>query len=325
MKSKGRHTLRTLVIGAAAAVLLAGAGPARAGGGELRVGMTAADIPLSWGQPDQGFEGFRFMGLMLYDALINWDMSSAEKASGLIPGLAESWTVDENDRTKWVFKLRQGVTFHDGSDFDADAVLWNFDRLFDKNAPQYSARMASLVNFRIPSLVYDADTNAKGWKKIDSHTVEFTTKSPDSFFPYQICYILMSSPAQFDAVGGDWNKFAQSPSGTGPWQLVQIVPRERAEFVPFKAHWDPARQPKLDKVITIPIPDPNARTAALLSGQVDWIEAPAPDAIPKAGTAGHGDLVQPLPACLVLAPEPGRGFAVERCPHPQGRQPRHRP
>lgn len=68
--------------------------------GTLRVGMTAADIPLSWGQPDQGFEGFRFMGLMVYDALINWDMSSADKPSGLIPGLAESWSVDPNDKTK---------------------------------------------------------------------------------------------------------------------------------------------------------------------------------------------------------------------------------
>jgi len=147
--------------------------------------------------------------------------------------------------------------------------------------PQYSARQGSLVNFRISSVAYDSASNAKGWKKIDKYTVEFTTKSPDSFFPYQISYILMSSPAQFDKTGKDWKQFAKNPSGTGPWKLVKLVPRERAEFVPFKDHWDPTRQPKLDKVITLPIPDPNARTAALLSGQVDWIEAPAPDAIPK--------------------------------------------
>ena len=159
------------------------------------------------------------------------------------------------------------MKFHDGSDFDADAVLWNFDRLFDKDSPQYSARMASLVNFRIPSLAYDPATNAKGWKKIDSHTVEFTTKSPDSFFPYQVCYILMSSPARFE----EWNKFAETPSGTGPLAARQAGPRGSApSFVPFADHWDASRQPKLDKVITIPLPDPNARTAALLAGQVDW-------------------------------------------------------
>ena len=254
--------------------------------GTLRVGMTAADIPLSWGQPDNGFEGFRFMGLMVYDALINWDLSSADKPSGLIPGLAESWTVDNDKKTTWTFKLRRGVKFHDGSEFNADAVIWNFDRLFDKNVPQYSARMASLVNFRIPAIVYDEASNTKGWRKVDDYTVEFTTKSPDSFFPYQICYILMSSPAQFDKVGKDWGKFAEQPSGTGPWRMVNLVPRERAEFLPFKDHWDATRLPKLDKVITVPIPDPNARTAALLSGQVDWIEAPAPDAIPRLKSQG---------------------------------------
>ncbi len=57
MEPKGQGTPGSLAVAAAAAVLLVGTGPARAGGGELRVGMTAADIPLSWGQPDQGFEG----------------------------------------------------------------------------------------------------------------------------------------------------------------------------------------------------------------------------------------------------------------------------
>jgi len=256
---------------------LAFATPAQAQG-TLRLGMTAADIPTSFGQPDNGFEGFRWMGLMVYDALVNWDLSSAGKASGLIPGLAESYAVDANDKTKWVFKLRRGVKFHDGSDFNADAVVFNFDKLFQKDAPQYSARQASLVNFRIPSVA--------SWKKLDDHTVEFTTKAPDSFFPYQICYILMASPAQWEKTGKDWDKFASQPSGTGPWKLINLVPRERAEFVPNKAYWDKNLVPKLDRVVTFPIPDPNARTAALLSGQVDWIEAPSPDAIPRLKAQG---------------------------------------
>ena len=247
-------------------------------GGTLRIGMTAADIPTSFGQPDNGFEGFRFMGLMLYDALINWDLTAVDGPSGLVPGLAESWAVDPNDGSKWIFKLRKGAKFHDGSEFDADAVVFNFNKLFDKGSPQYSARQASLVNFRIPAV--------KAWKKIDKYTIEFTTKGPDSFFPYQVVYILMASPQQWANTGKDWNKFALTPSGTGPWLLTQLVARERAEFVPFKGHWDSTRIPKLDKVVTLPIPDPNARTAALLSGQVDWIEAPSPDAIPRMKQAG---------------------------------------
>jgi len=255
--------------------------------GTLKVGMTLADIPVSFGQPDQGFEGFRFMGLMLYDALINWDMSQGDKPSGLIPGLAESWSVDPSDKTKWVFKLRKNVKFHDGSAFNADAVIFNFDKLLDKNSPQFSARQGSLVNFRIPSI--------KSYKKIDEYTVEFITHKPDSFVPYQLCYILMASPAQWEKTGKNWNTFAKTPSGTGPWKLETIVPREKAEFVPFKGHWDANRVPKLEKVITIPIPDPNARTAALLSGQVDWIEAPAPDAIPRIKSKGFDVVANAYP------------------------------
>ena len=61
----------------------------------LRIGMTAADIPRTLGQPDQGFEGNRFTGLTMYDALTMWDLSSADKASVMIPGLATEWKVDD--------------------------------------------------------------------------------------------------------------------------------------------------------------------------------------------------------------------------------------
>ena len=64
--------------------------------GTLRVGMTAADIPLTTGQTDQGGEGMRFMGYTVYDALINWDLSSADKPSDLKPGLATAWAVEPN-------------------------------------------------------------------------------------------------------------------------------------------------------------------------------------------------------------------------------------
>ncbi len=95
----------------------------------LRIGMTAADIPRTLGQPDQGFEGNRFTGLTMYDALTMWDLSSADKASVMIPGLATEWKVDDADKKKWTFKLRPGVTFHDGSPFNADAVVWNVEKV----------------------------------------------------------------------------------------------------------------------------------------------------------------------------------------------------
>src|ERR1700704_3825941 len=100
-------------IGLAAFVLAAIASYAAVAAGVLRIGMTASDIPLTTGQADNGGEGMRFMGYTVYDGLINWDLSSADKPSDLVPGLAVSWSVDEADKTKWTFKLRQGVTFHD--------------------------------------------------------------------------------------------------------------------------------------------------------------------------------------------------------------------
>src|SRR6202521_4676285 len=72
----------------------------------LRIGMTAADIPRTLGQPDQGFEGNRFTGLTMYDALTMWDLSSTDKASVMIAGLATEWAVDAADNKKWIFKLR---------------------------------------------------------------------------------------------------------------------------------------------------------------------------------------------------------------------------
>ena len=66
----------------------------------LRIGMTAADIPRTLGQPDQGFEGNRFTGIPIYDSLTQWDLSKANEASVLIPGVATEWKVSDEDKTK---------------------------------------------------------------------------------------------------------------------------------------------------------------------------------------------------------------------------------
>ena len=75
----------------------------------LRVAMTAGDVPMTIGQPDQGFEGYRFVGYNLYDSLILWDLSRADVVADLRPGLATSWTVDPADPHRWIIVLRQGV------------------------------------------------------------------------------------------------------------------------------------------------------------------------------------------------------------------------
>ncbi|HEX9462686.1 MAG TPA: ABC transporter substrate-binding protein [Alphaproteobacteria bacterium] len=266
--------------GAAAAALtiaLALAAPASAQG-TLRIGMTASDIPLTTGQTDNGGEGMRFMGYTVYDALVNWDLSSADKPSDLVPGLATTWSVDPTDKAKWTFKLREGAKFHDGSEFTADAVVWNLDKLLDNKSPQFDPRQSAQGRTRIPSV--------GTYKAIDKYTVEIKTKTPDATLPYQLAWFMISSPAQWEKLGKSWDEFAKTPSGTGPWKLTAFVPRERAEMVRNADYWDKARVPKLEKLVLIPLPEPNARVAALESGQVDWIEAPAPDAV--ASLTSHG-------------------------------------
>jgi len=252
----------------------------------LRIGMTAADIPRTLGQPDQGFEGNRFTGLTMYDALTMWDLSSADKASVLLPGLATEWKVDDADKRKWTFKLRPGVTFHDGSPFNADAVVWNVDKVLKKDALQFDASQVGLTASRMPTLV--------SAKKIDDMTVELTTKEPDSFLPINLTNLFMASPAKwqkfFDAASGAdekakaqaaWDAFARDASGTGPWKMSSFTPRERLEVAKNENYWDKARVPHVDKMVLLPMPEANARTAALLAGQIDWAEAPAPDALPE--------------------------------------------
>jgi ABC-type transport system substrate-binding protein len=182
--------MKRAILSTAAALFIA-ASPAQAQG-TLRIAMTASDIPLTTGQTDQGGEGMRFMGYTLYDALINWDLSSATKPSVLVPGLATTWGVDEGDasKTKWLFKLREGVKFHDGSDFTADAVVWNLDKIIKKDSPQFDARQSGQGLTRIPAVA--------GYRAIDKYTVEISTKAPDATLPYQIAWIMMSSPAQWE-------------------------------------------------------------------------------------------------------------------------------
>lgn len=254
----------------------------------LRIAMTAADIPRTLGQPDQGFEGNRFTGIPIYDSLTQWDLSKSDAPSVVIPGLATSWAVDAKDKTKWVFKLRPGVKFHDGSAFNADAVVWNVAKVLDKEAPQFDPSQVGVTASRMPTL--------RSARKIDDLTIELITSEPDAFLPINLTNLFMASPAQWEAKlkavpasvtvpaersKAAWTAFAADPAGSGPFKVTRFVARERLELAANKSYWDARRVPKIDKVVMLPMPEANARTAALLGGQVDWIEAPAPDAMPQ--------------------------------------------
>jgi peptide/nickel transport system substrate-binding protein len=66
---------------------------------------------------------------------VEWDLSQ-EKPSGLVPGLATEWHIDPQNTSRWIFTLRPGVKFHDGTEVNADAIVWNVDKVLNKAAPQ---------------------------------------------------------------------------------------------------------------------------------------------------------------------------------------------
>src|SRR6266403_4679576 len=244
----------------------------------VRYGISMADIPLTTGQPDRGAGAYQFSAYTIYDPLVAWEMDVADRPGKLVPGLATEWKVDDADKKKWRFTLRQGVKFHDGSEFNADAVIWNLDKVLNEKAPQFDKRQSAQVKTRLPSVA--------SYAKIDDSTVEITTKAVDSFFPYQMLWFLVSSPAQYEKLSKDWDKFASQPSGTGPFKLTKLVPRELAELSKNEDYWTKKRIPKVDRLILIPTPEALTRTNALLAGQVDLIETPAPDALPRLKQSG---------------------------------------
>jgi ABC-type transport system substrate-binding protein len=262
---------------------------AAASGGVLRIAMTAADLPTVTGIPNNGGEGYRFLGYPVYDALVNWDYTHPDKLADVTPGVFESWSVDPASPTKWVFRLRRSVVFHDGSPLVMDDIIWNLGRVWDRNAPQFDPQSSPIVRAVVNVL--------DRWEKIDEDSIALYTKMPFSFFPYLLTYNLMASPRQWEKMGRSWAGFAQAPSGTGPFRITRVAPGQYVEMQRNENYWNKARIPKVERMVVYPMAEATTRLAALRSGQVDWIEVPPPDAIPSLRQAGFQISLWPYPHC----------------------------
>jgi len=279
------HVTRRSAIGLAASAFATPA-LAQTSGGELRIGMTAGDIPTARGAPDQGGEGIRWMGFTLYDSLVYWNLTQEQTIPDIVPALAERYYPNPGNNKEWIFELRRGVKFHDGSDFDADAVIWNLEKLLVKEAPHYDPQQNMTLSFRIPGI--------KTWRKIDAFQVAIGSDAPDASMLDQVVFLHISSPAQWRRLGS-WEAFGRQPSGTGPFRVQEIVPRQRAVLLPNADYWDVPRRPKVNRLLLLPIPDANTRVAALLTNQVNFIEAPPPDALDRLRSAGMVIKTNPYP------------------------------
>src|SRR5215204_447764 len=102
------HWKRSGLLTVAAATAFLSLSASAQAGGTLRIAMTASDVPTTTGAPDNGFEGVRFLGYPVYEGLVIWDLSRADKLAEIRPGLAERWEQDKEDKSKWIFHLRKG-------------------------------------------------------------------------------------------------------------------------------------------------------------------------------------------------------------------------
>jgi ABC-type transport system substrate-binding protein len=117
------------------------------------------------------------------------------------------------------------------------------------------------------------------WGRTDDKTFWLETSIVDSTVPYGLVWVGITHQGAWEAAGKDWNAFLNKAVGTGPWKLDSFNLRERAVLSRFADYWNPARVPKCEKLILLPLPEANTRVAALRSGQVDFVEAPPPDAV----------------------------------------------
>jgi peptide/nickel transport system substrate-binding protein len=175
-----------------------------------------------------------------------------DEKQNLIPGLAESWKAI--NETTWEFKLRRGVTWHDGSPFTADDVVFTF------------SRASNVPNSPSPFIV----TRGKTVKKIDDYTVQISTPAVYPLMPNDVATIMIVSKKHGEgATTPDYNS-GKAAIGTGPYKFVRFTPGDRIELVRNDNYW--GTKPKWEKVTFRPIKAGPARVAALLAGDVDLIE-----------------------------------------------------
>ncbi|MFD4399616.1 ABC transporter substrate-binding protein [Kitasatospora sp. NPDC058478] len=265
----------------AAAVLLAaaagcagsdGGGSAGAGGGDGRGGTLVIGATGKLPNPDTviggaGFEGKRLVSFQLYEGLTRYELlKDTDKPPVVTGALATDWQVAADART-WTFTLRKGVTFQDGTPFDADAVVFNLARYLDKKSPEYTDALGAAA------AEYAGDIAS--YRKTDADHVELVTKEPNGHFPEDLAHVLIASPTAVRKSGSA--DFARHPVGTGPFSFVSQTEGQQIELAANKGYWRGA--PRLDRLVIKALPDAAARTAALRSGGVNWIEYPNPDDI----------------------------------------------
>lgn len=199
----------------------------------------------------------------LYDTLVGF----SPKSFKIEPRLAESWKISD-DGKEYTFKLRQGVKFHDGTPFDANAVKFTFDRMLDEKHPFYKTGPFPFAKFFFGAV--------KEVRAVDPSTVTFVLNEP--FGPFLNNLTLptaaLVSPQAVEKAGKD---FALQGVGTGAFKFKSWEKGTKLVLEANKDYWGGA--PKVNEIIFRPITEDLVRVTELQTGGVDIIADPNPDSI----------------------------------------------
>ncbi len=215
----------------------------------------------------------------IFEGLVEYKKGSTE----IQPCLATSWEMS-SDGKEIVFNLRKDVKFHDGTDFNADAVVFTFARQYDTEHPFHQYGEWAYWGY----MFYDIDRV----EKIDDYTVKIIMKTPNASIMTSLAMFTVSivSPANAEEYKEDAFKH---PSGTGPFTFVEWIQDDHITLAANENYW--RERPKLDTLIFKVIPDASARLLSLEVGEVQGIEYPNPADFERIGTNED----------LILMSEPG--------------------
>ena len=233
-----------------------------------------------------------------YNQHIYGALTDTDERGVLKPDLAVSWSSDGGPH--WTFRLRPGVTFHDGTPFTADDVVFSFGRV--PNVPNN------------PSSYISQLLGVTGVRKLDDHTVEIETAGFLPLLPAQIAKLAIVSKRVAEGASTEEFNSGKAAIGTGPFRLVQVQGKERLKLERFEQYW--GRKPEWEHLEFRILPNDSARSAALLSGDVDLIEfVPLQDAARLKATPGFvvhsGDSARVMYLGLNVDPKPA---PVEKTP-----------
>jgi len=211
----------------------------------------------------------------IYDGLTRYKDGTLE----VEPSLAESWTISD-DGTVYTFKLRSGIKFQDGTDFNADAVKFNFDRMLKDDHPFHDTGPFPL------SFFFSA---VKDVKAVDATTVEFTLNAPYAPFLSNLAYPtgLIVSPAAVEKSGKD---FGRNPVGTGAFKFEEWEANAKVVVSRYDEYWDGAAP--LEAVVYRPITDANTRIAEMLAGGLDIMVEVPPDSLQQFRDGGEFQVLE---------------------------------